>query len=92
MSIRPSDIEDQDDLLWMSEVYFDLGEMPTKEHFPEIKEKVSVLYREVTKDSWKVAAIIDDQRYIGGARERLRAAESALREASRELFMALGEL
>lgn len=90
---RTIDVENQDDA-WMSDIEPDMafGELPDTSHWPAIKHLTEKLYRLTNADAWTVASLIDDPRYLGAANARLKAAESALREAARELHMASGEL
>lgn len=90
---RTIDVENQDDA-WMSDFEADMayGELPDTTHWPAIRHLLEKLHRVTNADAWAIAELIDDPRYMGPASARLRAAESALREASRELFMATGEL
>ena len=91
---RTIDVENQDELLWMSDFDFEMqgGDLPDTSHWPAIKHLLYKLYRQANSDAWVVASLVEDKRYMGPAAARIKAAESALREAARELFMATGEL
>jgi hypothetical protein len=90
---RTVNVEAQDDA-WMSDFESDMqyGELPDTSHWPAIRHLMEKLHRVTVADAWMIAELIEDKRYMGPAAERMRSAEKALREASRELFMAMGEL
>lgn len=91
---RTIDVEIQDELLTLDDFDFDMtvGELPDVSHWPAIKHLIHATYMRANSDAWTIAGLVDDTRYMGAARGRIKAAESALREAVRELHMALGDL
>jgi len=68
-----------------------IGLLPSVAHWPTLKEELSEIQKDTNQTAWVIAGMID-KGYSGKALPYLRAAESAYREAARNLHHAKGML